>query len=401
MKIHVNTNYKNLTESYLFSEVKRRVQAYQAENPGKRVISLGIGDVTLPLPKAVIRAMAKANEEMGHAETFRGYAPEYGYDFLRDAIAGHYAMAGVTLDRKEIFVGDGAKTDLGNLVDILGDNEILIPDPVYPVYVDSNLMAGRRIRLLPAGEENGFLPMPDDSLTGEGYVIYICSPNNPTGAVYSREQLAQWCAFANRTGSLIIFDSAYEAFIGVTGDTNVSALPHSIYEVKGARTCAIEVCSFSKTAGFTGVRAGWTVIPEELEAEGLSLAKMWARRQATKYNGLSYIVQRGAEAAFTKEGYAECLENLSYYMGNAKLLADVMREKGMFFTGGVSSPYLWLRCPDGMKSWEFFDFLLQRVQLVGTPGAGFGSCGEGYFRLTSFGKREDTVEAAERLRKIL
>jgi len=397
MKIKVNENYKNLKESYLFSEVKRRVNEYKAENPDKKVISLGIGDVTLPLPKAVTDAMARANEEMSRAETFRGYAPEYGYDFLRESVAGHYASYGVSIDAGEIFIGDGAKTDLGNICDILGDNEVLIPDPVYPVYVDSNIMSGRKISYLPANEANGFLPMPNDSLTGEGYVIYICSPNNPTGAVYTKAQLEEWCRFALKTGSLIIFDSAYEVFIPAES----RELPHSIYEAEGARECALEICSYSKTAGFTGVRAGWTVIPKELEACGLKLNKLWERRQATKYNGLSYIVQRGAEAVFTKEGYAECLKNIEYYMGNAKLIADVMNEKGIYFTGGVSSPYIWLKCPGGMKSWEFFDFLLNNAQLVGTPGSGFGSCGEGYFRLTSFGTREATLEAVERLRQIL
>ena len=394
MKIKVNENFKNIKESYLFSDIGKRVRAYSEAHPDKKIIRLGIGDVTLPLAPSVIAAMHKATDEMAEKSTFRGYAPEYGYDFLREAIAKHYETFGVKLSPDEIFVSDGAKSDIGNIVDILGDNEILIPDPVYPVYMDSNIMSGRKIRFISANASNGFLPLPDESLDKEGYVIYLCSPNNPTGAVYSKEQLKIWVDFALKTGSLIIFDSAYEAYIH--GD-----YPHSIYSVEGARGCAIEICSLSKTAGFTGTRCGFTVVPEELTADGLSLCKMWARRQATKFNGVPYVVQRAAEAALSGKGWEECMTNVNYYMENAKILADFLVSKNIEFTGGISSPYLWLRCPDNMGSWEFFDYLLNNVQIVGTPGEGFGVEGEGYFRLTSFGSREATIEAVERLSKLL
>ena len=393
MRIKVNKNYALLGESYLFSEIGKRERAYRAANPDERVIKLGIGDVTLPLAPCVIDAMHRATEEMAHIETFRGYAPEYGYDFTREAVARHYADFGVTLDPDTVFISDGAKSEVGNITDIFGDNRILIPDPVYPVYVDSNLMAGRTPELLPGNEENGFLPMPD-GVSGEGYVIYLCSPNNPTGAVYSREKLREWVDFANRTGSVIIFDSAYEAFI--CGD-----YPHSIYEIDGARECAIEICSLSKTAGFTGTRCGWTIVPEELKANGVSLRTMWMRRQATKFNGVPYVIQRAAEAALSPEGIAECMENIAYYRANAKTIADVLVSKNIKFTGGVSSPYIWMKCPNGMGSWEFFDYLLTKTQIVGTPGEGFGRSGEGYFRLTAFGNAEATREAAERLIALL
>lgn len=393
MNIKINENFKNISQSYLFSEIARRVSAYSTANPDASIIRLGIGDVTRPLTPSVCAAMQKAVDEMSKPETFRGYSPEYGYDFVREAVARHYAENGITVDPNEIFVSDGAKSDLGNIVDILGDNEILIPDPVYPVYVDSNVMSGHKVSYLPATAENGFLPMPE-GLDGEGYVIYMCSPNNPTGAVYSAEALAEWIAFALRTGSLIIFDSAYEAFI--SGD-----LPHSIYAVEGARECAIEICSLSKTAGFTGTRCAWTVVPSELEASGLKLRAMWERRQATKFNGVPYIVQRAAEAALSPEGQKECMENVRYYMENARIISEMLKNKGIFFTGGTSSPYIWLKCTDGMSSWEFFDYLLEKANVVGTPGAGFGACGEGFFRLTSFGTKEATAEAVARLEKLL
>ena len=394
MKIKVNENYKNLKESYLFSEVGKRTRAYAAANPDKKIIRLGIGDVTLPLSDVVTEAMHKAVDEMAQKDTFRGYAPEYGYDFLREAVANHYKPYGVTLDTDEIFVSDGAKSDVGNIVDILGDNEIIIPDPVYPVYMDSNIMSGRKISLIEGNAENSFLPMPD-GLSGEGMIIYLCSPNNPTGAVYSHAQLKVWVDFAIRTGSLIIFDSAYEAFIA-------NDAPHSIFEIEGARECAIEICSFSKTAGFTGTRCAWTVIPKDLVAgDGSSINKMWQRRQATKFNGVPYVVQRGAEAALSEAGMQKCREAIAYYMENAKMIASLMKEKGIFFTGGISSPYIWLRCPNNMGSWEFFDYLLTNAQVVGTPGEGFGEAGKGYFRLTAFGSHEATKEAVERLRKLL
>ncbi len=393
MKIRINEHFGEIKESYLFSDIAKRVKAYSAEHPDQKIIRLGIGDVTLPLTPSVVDAMHKAVDEMASASTFRGYAPEYGYDFLRQAIADYYGRMGVTLKADEIFVSDGAKSDLGNIVDILGDNEILIPDPVYPVYVDSNVMSGRRITLLEANSENGFLPMPD-GIDEEPYIIYLCSPNNPTGAVYNREQLAEWVAFARRTGSLILLDSAYESYI--SGD-----YPHSGYEIEGARECVVEICSLSKTAGFTGTRCGWTVLPDELVVDGVKLSKLWARRQATKFNGVPYVIQRAAEMAVSEKGHAETMECVGYYMENARILSDFLREKGIWFTGGENSPYLWLRCPNGMGSWEFFDYLLANAQIVGTPGEGFGKCGEGYFRLTSFGSRESTVEAVERLRKLL
>ena len=393
MKIQINENYKHLKKSYLFSEIGARVRAYTEKNPDAKVIRLGIGDVTLPLTKSVVDAMTAATAEMGKKETFRGYPPEFGYDFLREAIKKHYARFPVALDTGEIFVSDGAKSDVGNITELFGDNPVLIPDPVYPVYLDSNLMCGRRVTFLRGDAACGFLPTPE-GLTGEGYIIYLCSPNNPTGAVYDRAGLKAWVDFALQSGSLIIFDSAYEAYIH--GD-----YPHSIYEIEGARGCAIEICSLSKPAGFTGTRCSWTVIPKELIADGMSLLEMWERRQATKFNGVPYIVQRGAEAALSDKGYAECLELVRYYMENAALIAGVLQEKDIFFTGGTSSPYIWLRCPDGLDSWAFFDRLLNGIQVVGTPGAGFGNGGEGYFRLTSFGSREATEEAVERLRKFL
>ena len=393
LQIKVNENFFNVKKNYLFSEIAKRVNAYSAEHPDAKIVRLGIGDVTLPLSPVVVEAMKKAADEMGNAATFRGYAPEYGYDFLREAIAEYYKKIPVNLSAEEIFVSDGAKSDVGNIVDILGDNEILIPDPVYPVYLDSNIMSGRKVSFLKGSNENGFLPLPD-GVEEKPYVIYLCSPNNPTGAVYGREGLKKWIDFANKTGSLIIFDSAYEAFI--SGD-----YPHSIYEIEGARSCAVEICSFSKTAGFTGTRCAWSVFPDELTVGENKLSFLWSRRQATKFNGVPYVVQRAAEAALSPEGQAQCREAIAYYMENARIIGEVLKEKGIEFTGGENSPYLWLKCPNGMKSWEFFDFLLQNAQIVGTPGAGFGEAGEGYFRLTSFGSRESTLEAAERLKKLL
>lgn len=393
LQIKVNENFFNVKKNYLFSEIAKRVNAYSAEHPEAKIVRLGIGDVTLPLSPVVVEAMKKAADEMGNAATFRGYAPEYGYDFLREAIAEYYKKFPVDLSAEEIFVSDGAKSDVGNIVDILGDNEILIPDPVYPVYLDSNIMSGRKVSFLKGNRENGFLPLPC-GVEEKPYVIYLCSPNNPTGAVYSREGLKKWIDFANKTGSLIIFDSAYEAFI--SGD-----YPHTIYEIEGAKSCAVEICSFSKTAGFTGTRCAWTVFPDELTVGENKLSFLWARRQATKFNGVPYVVQRAAEAALSQEGQAQCREAIAYYMENAHIIGEVLKEKGIEFTGGENSPYLWLKCPNGMGSWEFFDFLLNNAQVVGTPGAGFGEAGEGYFRLTSFGSRESTLEAADRLRKLL
>ena len=389
MKLRLNENFGRIKPSYLFSDVAKRVREYAAAHPDKKILRLGIGDVTLPLTPTVIRALHKASDEMADASTFRGYAPEYGYDFLREAVARHYASFGVTVEADDVFISDGAKSDLGNFVDLFGDVPVLVPDPVYPVYVDSNLMAGRTIEYAEGNAENGFLPTPA-GLSDVPRLIYICSPNNPTGAVYSKEGLAEWVDFARRTGSVILYDSAYEAF---TSDGS----PRSIYAVEGARECAVEFCSLSKTAGFTGTRCGWTIVPAALG----KVKAMWERRQATKFNGVPYVVQRAAEAALSDEGMAECMANIAYYKENAALIAELLTKKGVFFTGGTSSPYLWLRCPGGMGSWEFFDKLLYEAQVVGTPGEGFGRAGEGYFRLTAFGSRENTREAVERLDKLL
>ena len=393
LNIKLNENYSSVKNNYLFSDIAKKVKTYSEAHPNAKIIRLGIGDVTLPLAPVVVNAMKNAADEMGNAETFRGYAPEYGYDFLREAVARYYDKFSVSLSADEIFISDGAKSDVGNIVDILGDNEILIPDPVYPVYLDSNLMSGRKVSFISGNQQNGFLPMPD-GIPEKPYVIYICSPNNPTGAVYSRAQLKVWVDFALKTGSLIIFDSAYEAFI--SGD-----YPHSIYEIKEAQKCAVEICSFSKTAGFTGTRCAWSVFPNELIVGDKKLSALWSRRQATKFNGVPYIVQRAAEAALSDEGQAQCRQSVEYYIVNARIIAELLTKKGISFTGGKNSPYLWLKCPGGMKSWDFFDFLLENAQVVGTPGAGFGDAGKGYFRLTSFGSRESTLEAVSRLDKLL
>ena len=386
----LNADYSALKPSYLFRDVAQRRKAYEQAHPDARVISLGIGDVTRPLPAAVVDAAKRAAEEMAHANTFRGYSPDQGYDFLREAIRGYYAGHGVELALEEIFVSDGAKSDVGNLSEIF-DSSItaLVPDPVYPVYVDSNIMAGRKVIYAPANAENGFLPAPPEGVHAD--LIYMCSPNNPTGAAYDRAGLKAWVDYANRENAIIIYDAAYEAFIAEDD------IPHSIFEIEGARTCAIEVCSLSKTAGFTGVRCGYTIVPCELERDGLRLNAMWLRRQSTKFNGVSYIVQRMAEAALSPEGYAQAMANLDYYRENASTLADVLERHGIEYFGGKNSPYLWLRCPNKMGSWEFFDALLENCQIVGTPGAGFGEQGEGWFRLTAFGEHDSVGEAARRM----
>ena len=390
----LNTNYSNINDSYLFSTIAKKIAAYQQANPDKKVLRLGIGDVTLPLAPAVISAMHAAVDEMSAKETFRGYGPEQGYDFLKDAIAGYYAERGVQLASDEIFISDGAKSDLGNILDLFSeDNTVLVPDPVYPVYVDTNVMAGRKIIYMNATAENGFLPMPDYSVDAD--IIYLCSPNNPTGAAYTKAQLEKWVEYANKKGAVILYDAAYECFIS---DEN---LARSIYQVEGAKTCAIEFCSFSKMAGFTGTRCGYTVVPEALEKGSLSPNKMGLRRQTTKFNGVPYIVQRGAAAVFTKEGRSQIEQNLNYYKNNAKIIAEGLKKLGIWFTGGENSPYIWLKCPRGMSSWEFFDYLLENAQVVGTPGAGFGVNGEGYFRLTAFGSEEVTKEAVERISALL
>lgn len=391
--MHINRHYADLEDSYLFSTIAARVSAYKEAHPEADVIRLGIGDVTRPLSPAVLEALAAAVAEMGKQETFRGYGPEQGYAFLREAIRDYYGERGIDLDPHDIFVSDGAKSDLGNILDLFDTgNTVLIPDPVYPVYVDTNIMAGRSVQYLRAVRENGFLPMPDERTDAD--LIYLCSPNNPTGAVYSRDQLQSWVDYARERKALILFDAAYEAFV-----TDASR-PRSIYELEGTKHCAIEFCSFSKTAGFTGTRCGWTVVPSELEADGLSLRQMWLRRQTTKFNGVPYIVQRGAAAVFSPEGRRQTAENIAYYRENARLIAGALADMGIWYTGGVNSPYIWMACPNGLDSWAFFDYLLENAQVVGTPGAGFGKNGEGYFRLTAFGDRERTREAVARLRSL-
>ncbi|HIU59019.1 MAG TPA: LL-diaminopimelate aminotransferase [Candidatus Scatosoma pullistercoris] len=391
--MQLNENYENLSESYLFATVAKKASEYASAHPEQKVIKLSIGDVTLPLAPAVIAAMHKAVDEMGVKETFRGYPPYEGYDFLRESISEYYARRGVKVPASDIFVSDGAKSDCGNLPELFGpDNTVLVPDPVYPVYVDTNLMAGRKIVYAAATKENGFLPMPDEKVQAD--LIYICSPNNPTGAAYTKEQLQKWVDYALEKDAVILYDAAYECFVQ-------DGAARSIYEAAGAEKCAIEMCSFSKTAGFTGTRCGYTVVPSALVRKGVSLKEMWFRRQSTKFNGVSYIVQRGAAAVFTEEGLAQIGENLGYYRENARIIADCMDRCGIFYTGGKNSPYIWLKCPDGMKSWEFFDYLLREAQVVGTPGSGFGRNGEGYFRLTAFGDRENTREACERLYRLL
>ncbi len=391
-----NENYLNLKESYLFSEIAKRVDAFTKANPDKKIIRLGIGDVTLPLSGKVIESLHSAVDEMGNAETFRGYGPEQGYDFLRNAIKDYYKRNGVELDADEIFVSDGAKSDTGNITDMFSvDNTVLIPDPVYPVYVDTNTMNGRKIIYMDATAENGFLAMPDYSVHAD--MIYLCSPNNPTGAVYNKEQLKQWVDYALANDAIILFDSAYESFI------QDDSLPRSIYAVEGAKKCAVEFCSLSKTAGFTGTRCGYTIVPKAIvqkAADGtqMSLNKMWNRRQTTKFNGVPYIVQRGAAAVFTEEGMKEAKAMISVYRENAKIIADTMDKLGVKYFGGINSPYIWFECPFGMYSWDFFDKMLNDIQVVGTPGAGFGSNGDNFFRLTSFNNKENTLEAMERFK---
>jgi len=390
----INHNYLNLKESYLFSLIAKKINDYKQQNPEKNVIRLGIGDVTLPLVPAVLGAMHNAVSEMGSPHTFKGYGEEQGYSFLRQAVCDYYARKGVMLDKSEVFISDGAKSDLGNILDIFdADNTVIIPDPVYPVYVDTNIMAGRKIIFINGSVENNFLPLPDEKTKGD--IVYICSPNNPTGAVYTKEQLKIWVDWALERQAVILFDSAYEAYIR---DEN---LPTSVYQIPGAEKCAIEFCSFSKTAGFTGTRCGYTVIPQALVRTNVPLNKLWLRRQTTKFNGVPYIVQRGAEAVFTEIGFLQVKEQIRYYLENACIMADTLNELGIWFTGGKNSPYIWLKCPNNMSSWEFFDFLLNRCSVVGTPGAGFGDNGEGFFRLTAFGNKGNVVEAMERIRKVL
>ncbi len=386
----INKNYLNLQQSYLFSTIAKKVNEYKAANPNSEIIRLGIGDVTLPLADVVVDAMSNAVSEMGDGATFKGYGEEQGYEFLRCAVSDYYQKKNVTLAVDEIFISDGAKSDLGNILDIFSaDNTVLIPNPVYPVYVDTNIMDNRKIIYMDGSIENNFLPMPQDDIKAD--IIYLCSPNNPTGAVYSGAQLKEWIDYAVKNNAVILFDSAYEAFI------TDSSLPSSIYQIDGAKKCAIEFCSLSKTAGFTGTRCGYTVVPKDLMADNTSINSLWLRRQTTKFNGVPYIVQRGAEAVFSDEGNVQIMKNISYYLENAKIITDALTAKGIQFTGGVNSPYIWLKCPDGMNSWDYFDYMLNEYNIVGTPGSGFGSAGEGYFRLTAFGDRQNILTAVKRM----
>ena len=396
----INDNYLELKDSYLFSTIAKKVNEYVAAHPDKKLIRMGIGDVTRPLVPSVLAAMHSAVDEMGQAETFKGYGPEQGYNFLHEAVQSYYQSHGVALETDEIFISDGAKSDVGNITDIFGnENVVMIPDPVYPVYVDTNIMSGREIVYLDSNAGNNFCPLPptDDDVAPD--LIYLCSPNNPTGSVYNKEQLKAWVDYANENSAIILYDAAYECFI------NDPTLPKSIYEIEGAKDCAIEFCSLSKTAGFTGTRCGYTIVPKTLMAyaedgDAIAVNKLWLRRQTTKFNGVPYIIQKGAAAVFTEQGQKEIKENVDYYMNNAKVIAQTMRECGITFYGGDNSPYIWLECPQGMKSWDFFDHLLNEIAVVGTPGAGFGNNGEGYFRLTAFGNAENTVEAMERFKAL-
>ncbi len=395
----MNENIKSMKQSYLFAEIAKRVREFSATNPDKKLIRLGIGDVTLPLAPVVVEAMKKGCDELAVKETFKGYPDYEGYEFLRQAVSDYYKNEiGVTVDASEILISDGAKSDCGNIGDIFSDmNTVLVTDPVYPVYVDTNTMGGRDIVYADSNETNGFSAMPDDSVKAD--IIYLCSPNNPTGSAYTKAQLEKWVEYAKANNAIILYDSAYEAFVS---DKDI---PRSIFAVEGARECAIEFCSLSKTAGFTGTRCGYTVIPKELvvhDGEGLehSVYKLWYRRQATKFNGVSYPVQCAAAAVFSPEGQKQIKENIAFYMENAKIIADALTEMGIWFTGGKNSPYIWLKCPAGMKSWDFFDKLLNEINVVGTPGAGFGDNGEGFFRLTAFGDRENTLEAVRRLKTL-
>lgn len=389
-----NMNYSHLKSSYLFYNIAQKTKAYLAEHPDKHLYRLGIGDVSLPLCDAVIKGLHTAADDQANASTFNGYMPECGAPFLRTKVADYYRSRGIFLEDDEVFISSGASDELGDILDIFDrSNRSLIIEPAYPAYVDANVMSGREIVHLPSSRDNGFLPLPDDNTDAE--LIYICSPNNPTGAVFSREQLKVWVDWANERGSVILFDAAYEAFI--EDDT----LPHSIFEIEGARTCAIEICSLSKTAGFTGTRLGYTVIPKELVRNGMSFNEMWVRNRTTKTNGVSYIIQRAAAEVFTPEGQRQIHENIGIYKRNARTIMKALDELGIWYTGGKNAPYIWLECPDNMGSWEFFDLLLNEAQVIGTPGEGFGKCGEGFFRFSTFGSPEETEKAAQRLVSLL
>lgn len=394
MMIIPNRHYAELKDSYLFYHIAQKTKAYLSEHPGAKLYRLGIGDVTLPLCNAVIEALHQAVDDQASQERFHGYMPECGADFLREAIAGYYAQRNVQLSADEIFVSSGASDELGDILDLFDrSNAAMIIEPAYPAYVDANIMAGRKIVHLPSGCSNGFLPEPDPSSKAD--LLYICSPNNPTGAVFDRAQLQKWVDYANAHGSIILFDAAYEAFIEQPG------LPHSIFEIEGAKTCAIEICSLSKTAGFTGTRLGYTVIPKKLARGGMNMNDMWVRNRTTKTNGVSYIIQKGGAAVFTPEGQREIHQNIQLYKQNAKMLMQTLDALNVWYCGGKNAPYIWMKCPDGLGSWDFFDLLLNRIQVIGTPGEGFGACGEGYFRFSTFGSPEDTQEAAKRLYELL
>lgn len=385
----INKNYLNLNENYLFSDISKKIENYKKNNPQKEIIKLGIGDVTLPLCSCVTQAMINAVNEMKDSSKFKGYGPEQGYDFLRNDIVKYYNKINVDIKINEVFISDGAKSDLGNILDIFDtDNNVLIPNPVYPVYVDTNVMAGRNIKYINANLNNNFLPMPDENIKPD--IIYLCSPNNPTGAVYSFEQLEKWVQYAIFNKAVILFDSAYEAFI------QDNSIPHSIYQIKDAKKCAIEFCSLSKTAGFTGTRCGYTIVPDDIIIENTYLNKMWLRRQTTKFNGVAYIIQKGASAVFSEQGQKQIKENIAYYISNASVISSTLDKMKIWYTGGKNSPYIWLKCPDNMMSWDYFNYLLEEKGIVGTPGVGFGENGEGYFRLTAFNSYENTVKAMER-----
>ncbi len=392
--ITLNTHYAELKDAYLFAGIAKKTQAYLAQHPGQRLYRMGIGDVTYPLCDAVIKALREAVEDQAQKETFHGYMPECGAPFLREAIAAHYGRRGVALSPEEVFVSSGASDELGDILDLFSpQSAALVVEPAYPAYVDANVIAGRRLIRLASGEENGFLPEPPEQEDAD--LIYLCSPNNPTGAVFSRSQLQQWVDYANDRGAVILFDAAYEAFIETEG------IPLSIFELDGAETCAVEICSLSKTAGFTGTRLGYTVIPKELERAGMNLNAMWVRNRTTKTNGVSYVIQKGGAAVFTPEGRAQVRAQLQIYKNNARLLTAALERCGIRYTGGKNAPYLWLKCPRNLGGWEFFDLLLNEIQVVGTPGEGFGECGKGFFRFSTFASTEDTAEAARRLISLL
>ena len=389
-----NMYYNELKDSYLFYNIAQKTRTYVENHPGVKLLRMGIGDVSLPLCDAVIKALHEAVDDQASKSSFHGYMPECGAPFLREAIVKYYAKRGISLSAEEIFVSSGASDELGDVLDLFDrSNQVLVIEPAYPAYVDANVMAGRKIMYLVSGEENEFLPEPNEKT--EADIIYICSPNNPTGAVFSRSQLQAWVNYANKRGSIILFDAAYEAFI------EDEILPHSIFELDGAETCAIEICSFSKTAGFTGTRLGYTIIPKALKRNGMNMNEMWVRNRTTKTNGVSYIIQKGGAAVFSEEGQKQIHENIQIYKKNAKVLMQALDQLGIWYCGGKNAPYIWMKCPRGMKSWEFFDYLLREIQVIGTPGEGFGACGEGYFRFSTFGSAEDTKEAAKRLFKLL